>query len=332
MLGTRALLNQFVLFLAVAVTVLVLMGPRLKTVNQLTSAPKLPEDLDAYFAESESKVPRLRPGTEKKIIWADKSHRKTQYSVVYLHGFSASRGELSPVVENVASTLSANAFFTRFRGHGQTGDELGKATPEQWLEDGVEALEVGKRIGEKVIVVGMSTGGLVATWLAVLKQPMDSLILVSPNFALKDRRTQILFWPWGIQLGKLIAGSERSWEPKNPLQDQFWTHRYPLESLMPLLTLSRDLRKQDLSAIETPVLTLYTPHDERIDVELVQEYFKRFGSPKKEIHSIEQGREHVLAGNAVSPENNKLVEEKILAFLADSTHFAGRANASSDPR
>jgi hypothetical protein len=36
------------------------------------------------------------PGAEKKIIWAGEAAQKTPLSIVYLHGFSATRQERAP--------------------------------------------------------------------------------------------------------------------------------------------------------------------------------------------------------------------------------------------
>ena len=67
----------------------------------------------------EAAVPNLRQNIGKKILWAGKSSQKTSLSIVFIHGFSATRVELSPVIEEVAKSLGANVFFTRLTGHGQ---------------------------------------------------------------------------------------------------------------------------------------------------------------------------------------------------------------------
>jgi hypothetical protein len=70
------------------------------------------EDLDALILNHESQLQGLRRGTEKSILWYDENQKeKTPWSIVYLHGFSASRREISPVVETLAKNLKANVFF-----------------------------------------------------------------------------------------------------------------------------------------------------------------------------------------------------------------------------
>ena len=54
--------------------------------------PSDPEVLESYIATQESQH-KLKPDNEARIIWADSTKKKTRYSVVYLHGFSASQKE-----------------------------------------------------------------------------------------------------------------------------------------------------------------------------------------------------------------------------------------------
>ncbi|MCM2281329.1 MAG: hypothetical protein NDI61_05715, partial [Bdellovibrionaceae bacterium] len=86
--------------------------PRLTVVD-------LPLDLDVFLVESERRVGRVKVEQEKRVFWADPATRaKTPLALVYIHGFSASRGEISPVPEDLARELGANLFMTRLTAHG----------------------------------------------------------------------------------------------------------------------------------------------------------------------------------------------------------------------
>src|SRR5438445_194313 len=64
--------------------------------------PQVPQgasELETYVANQESKH-KLKPDNEARIVWADSSKRKTEYAIVYLHGFFASEKEGYPVHEN----------------------------------------------------------------------------------------------------------------------------------------------------------------------------------------------------------------------------------------
>ena len=91
--------------------------------------------LDQLIESRENEIQNIRLDTEKKIIWANKNNRKTKTSLVFIHGFSATRFELSPVIEILGKELQANIFFTRLKGHGQDGKALGEATFDDWMID-----------------------------------------------------------------------------------------------------------------------------------------------------------------------------------------------------
>ena len=80
--------------------------------------------LDKLIEDSENEILNIRPDTEKKIIWANQNKVKTKISLIFIHGFSATRAELDPVIEMLGKELNANIFFTRLRGHGLDGEAL----------------------------------------------------------------------------------------------------------------------------------------------------------------------------------------------------------------
>ena len=84
------------------------------------------EDIDSLLESQEKMVKGLRPGTGKKVLWTQGNGIKSKTSIVFIHGFSASRVEIDPVVNLIASKLNANVYFTRLSGHGQDGQALAR--------------------------------------------------------------------------------------------------------------------------------------------------------------------------------------------------------------
>ena len=153
-----------------ALVLLFVLGPH-PEVNERLSDLVLPPDLESYIRMSEARYPDITPGTEKTIIWAapDKKE-KTAIAIAYLHGFSATRQETAPLSEKVAAELGANLFYSRLRGHGRTGRALSQVTVSDWLSDGQEAIEIGKRIGDRVLLMGSSTGATLCAWMSLQQQ------------------------------------------------------------------------------------------------------------------------------------------------------------------
>lgn len=299
--------------------VLFLAGPRTK-VNLERRPLNLPEDLDAYLAQAEAQFPDIVPGAEKTIIWANAAKTKTPLSIIYLHGYSASRQETAPLSDGLAAQLGANLFYTRLSGHGRPGEALAEATVSDWLNDTLEAFEIGKRLGERVIVIGSSTGGTLATWLAEQPNTEAALayVLISPNFAPRDPNAEILTWPWAELSAQILLGPEYTWTPRNAQQAQYWTHRYPSTALATMLGLVNYVRNSDLQSIEKPVLVIYSPNDQVVNAQEVERRFAQFGSDVKDLIPITQSGNpeyHVLAGDILDPGNTQPIKELILEFV-----------------
>lgn len=89
-------------------------GPRPAELILEPDLPELPQTLaqwDEYLAQRESQF-KLREDNQARIIWAD-SLRKTDYVILYIHGFSASQGEGAPAHENIARSFGANLLLAR---------------------------------------------------------------------------------------------------------------------------------------------------------------------------------------------------------------------------
>jgi esterase/lipase len=308
------------LLAVVGLVVLFYAGPRTPIDLQLR-AHALPEDLDQYLAQSEARYPDIVPGAEKTIVWAGAPNVRTGLSIVYVHGFSATRQETAPLSDGLAAQLGANLFYSRLTGHGQTGAALAEATVNDWLNDGREALEIGRRIGERVIVIGTSTGGTLAAWLA--QQPnteaVRCYVLISPNFAPRDSNAEILTGPWAAQFAQLLVGPEYSWTPLNAQQDRYWTHQYPSNALVTMMGLVHYVRESDLESIRAPVLVIYSPNDLIVSPQEVERRFAQIGSDIKALHPIDQSgnpENHVLAGDILAADNTQRVADLILDFVA----------------
>lgn len=315
----------------VAGAVVFALGPRADMSSEV-EWPVLPDSLDELerrIAEREAALANLREGTEKAILWADPATKaRTPLSVVYLHGFSASRGETAPLPETLAARLGANLFYTRLTGHGQHPNALGKASLADWLRDGLEAYAVGHRLGERVVLVGTSMGGALATWLAARDDlpDLEALVLISPAYGLSDadaeqQLARLMHWPWGKQLVRLLGGERRGEPTGDRLRDHYWTRGYPTEALLPLVALIEEANAADFARIDAPVLVLYSPGDQVISPAAIEARFPAFGTSRKRLVAVEDVDDpyrHVLAGQILSPGTTERVVQTMLDFLAST--------------
>jgi pimeloyl-ACP methyl ester carboxylesterase len=317
MMGRKIL--YLLLTLVVAGAIAWFTGPRVPVDTTVTfDAGSIGADPVAYLAKSETSEPRLQQGLEKEIIWAYPASRaKTPLAIVYVHGFSASKGEVRPLPDIVARELSANLFYTRLTGHGADGAAMAEASVNDWVNDYAEAMAIGRMIGERVIVIGTSTGAGLVTWALTqpaLAEGTAGVVHISPNYGVQAAGSEILTAPFGRTLANIIVGKERGFEPVNELHGKFWTSRYPTDALLPMAGLTALAAKQQVEQIMTPAFFIWSPTDRVIRPELVEAIAARWGGPKQTL-AVEKNDDpysHVIAGDALSPSTTQPLAEAII--------------------
>ncbi|MDO9523928.1 MAG: alpha/beta fold hydrolase, partial [Gemmobacter sp.] len=257
----------------------------------------------------------LIPGTEKQIVWAGTAGARTPVSIVYLHGFSASSHEIRPVPEKVASAVGANLYYARLAGHGRNGAAMADAMADDWITDMAEALAIGARLGDRVIVMATSTGAALATaglGTADLRMALPGadkvagLIFVSPNYRLRSAAvSRALDLPLADSWLPVIAGFHRSYPAINAEHAKYWTTQYPTAAIFPMARLMRAARSADPTAITAPLLLIYSPDDQVVNPDTALAIASRWGGPVK-IMAYRSGpgmdpEAHVIAGDIRSP-------------------------------
>jgi len=304
-------------------------GPRIEDEVYLENT-ELPADLDAYLADSESKVEGIREGTQKEIIWANPEQKdKTPVSMVYVHGFTASRGETFPLCDSLANELGANLFYTRLQGHGISGEAFGTSTFNGWANDPFEAYRIGQQIGERVILVATSMGGALSTWLMAQEETSDplALILISPCYGLYDKNgentiIQLTQLPWASQIAEWSVGEYVGDKKDDAKVDHFWTSPYKTKGLLPLGQLMAACREIDFEQFNFPLFMIYSPEDQVVDAQLIANRYVEFGSTYKDsiqILNANDPKNHVLAGQYLSENTTEHVRGEIMEFLKPLT-------------
>ena len=138
---------------------------------------------------------------------------KTPYSVLIISGLFNSPESMSGLVEHFAGQRM-NVVNMRLAGHYETdASALSHAIEwEQWKKQTDEALDLAQRLGDKVILVGHSTGALLLTWAAFERpESVAGLALFSPAFMITPGSlfSAMISKTFGLNPtveGRLIAG------------------------------------------------------------------------------------------------------------------------------
>ncbi|MCB0488696.1 MAG: alpha/beta hydrolase [Cyclobacteriaceae bacterium] len=309
MISKRFILITFPILLLLGVYFL---GPEPATPKFAPTMPLVPNEpdkLESYINANEARH-NVKPDNEARIIWFDSARSKTEYSVIYLHGFSASQEEGDPIHTDFAKRYGCNLYLARLADHGiDTTEQLLYFTPDRLWESAKEALAIGKAIGDKVIVMSTSTGGTVALMLAA-QYPDDvyALINMSPNIAINNPTAFLLNDPWGLQIARMVIGSDYQVIDYPPARQQYWNGKYRLESLTQLEELLEvKMNKETFQQVTEPSLTLYYYQDEEhqdptVKVSAMLTMNEQLGTDpsKKRAIAIPGAGAHVIGSHLVS--------------------------------
>lgn len=292
--------------------------------NNLIEVPSDPAALEAYVSSNEAKH-KVKPDNEARIVWAnDSTKAKTPYVIVYLHGFSASQEEGNPVHRNIAKQFGCNMYLARLSEHGiDTTDALVNMTATSLWESAKEAYAIGKQLGDKVILMGTSTGGTVALELASNFEDVAGLVLYSPNIAIKNPSAFLTNNPWGLQIARMVmGGKENVLKNRTDTYKKYWNHQYRLEAVVELQELlETTMIPSHFNKIKCPLLTLYYFKDEKnqdpvVKVSAMKEMFEAVATPAnlKRMIPIPEAGNHVLA-SPIQSNDIVTVEKETALFL-----------------
>ncbi|MBX3252986.1 MAG: alpha/beta hydrolase [Chitinophagaceae bacterium] len=314
--------------------IIYLLGPHPEKPVYTGTMPEVPREaaaLENYVRSNEAKHV-IKPNNEARIVWFNDSLKnKTAYSVVYLHGFSASQEEGRPVHTNIAKEFGCNLYLARLAEHGlDTTNPLQNLTATAYWESSKAALAIGKQLGDKVILMGTSTGGTNALQLAAAyPNDVSALILLSPNVAIFNDKSWLLNNHWGLQIAEWITGDEYvTSADTRPVYKQYWYSRYPLVAATQLQEyIETTMTTETFKKVEQPVLMLYyykddIHQDSVVSIPAMLKMFDELGTPasKKVKAAMPNAQNHVL-GSYIRSKDLLGVQKEIERFLEKQLHL-----------
>lgn len=335
--------KKWLIFIPLALAIIYLIGPKPTTPiydNSLPSVPVNAKQLELEILKMESNH-KIKPDNEARIIWAadDSIKQKTEYAIVYLHGFSASQGEGDPVHRNIARKFNCNLYLSRLSEHGiDTTEQLLKLTADKYWESAKTALAIGKQLGHKVILMGTSTGASLALMLAAHQRDISALILLSPNIEINDPNAWILNSPWGLQIARTVVGSKYIYsEDKRPETRRYWSYPYRIEAAVELQELiETTMTPKTFNQVTQPMLMLYyykdkVHQDSVVRVDAMLKMFDEVGTPDslKKSKALPSTGNHVI-GSPIKSKDPQIVEREIEQFFINTLNIRPKDNLKTD--
>ena len=317
---------RFLMLFLLLIMVVYILGPKPEPAKLSKDLPSLSASISSMeeYVEENDKGLKIKPDNESRIIWANDSIKeRTEYCLLYLHGFSASWYEGYPANVEFAKHFGFNAYFPRLASHGiVTDDPLIDMTPDRLWESAKKALMIARGLGKKVIIMSTSTGGTLGLKLAAdFPEYVDALILYSPNIRINNGAAFLLSKPWGLQIGRKVAGGKYR-TPSNdfgPKECQYWNCKYRVEALVYLQQLiDETMKKETYEKVSAPVFLGYyykddEHQDETVKVSAMLKMFDQLGTPKtqKVKEAFPDAGNHVIACELTSGCYKQVIDETI---------------------
>lgn len=311
------------LLLAIVVYVL---GPKPKKPELSKDLPSISAsigNIDKYVDNNDAGL-QIKPDNESRIFWANDSIKeRTNFALLYLHGFSASWYEGYPAHVTFAKNFGCNLYIPRLASHGiETEDALIDMTPDRLWESAKEALMVARTLGKRVIIMGTSTGGTLGLKLAAdFPEYVDGLILYSPNIRINNSAAFLLSKPWGLQIGRKSNGGKYriTNEDFGSKDCQYWNCKYRMEATVFLQQLiEATMKRETYKNVTAPVFLGYyykdeDNQDETVKVSAMQKMYNQLGtaSDRKVKVAFPEAGNHVIASELTSGCVEEVIAESI---------------------
>lgn len=245
--------------------------------------------IDIRIDAENDTISNMRQGCDKQIFFHKRLVEKTEYAVVFLHGFSACAFEGNPIVTDFAKDFGCNLYLHRFPQHGLNDDESFKTlTPKMWVESAKEAINIGANLGEKVIVMSSSTGGTLSSYLAAENPDLiHAQFFYSPNFQLNNPASFLLNNHWGLPLLRKLEGSD--YHHITEMSDEakpHWTTTYRIEGIVALQDLiEQTMTNTTFEKIDSPVFIGYyykneEEKDKVVSIDRMKEFYEIIQTPE----------------------------------------------------
>ncbi|UII76934.1 alpha/beta hydrolase [Flagellimonas sp. HMM57] len=317
-----------ILLLIVILGLVYFFGPKVAVPDMDKTLPEVTSDLmelEELITEREASIANLKPDNDAKIVWFDSIPKKTEYSIVYLHGWSASRMEGHPLHVETAKRYGCNLYLPRLAGHGLDEEEaMLDLTANELMDSAKEAIAIAKQLGDKVIIMATSTGGTLALHLAGGDTDVVGLLLYSPNIEIYDPNAKLLAGPWGLQLARLVKQGNYHEPESTEEEKKYWTPKYRVEALTHLQALvDNTMQPETFEKVTQPLFLGYfykndSIQDNVVSVPAMLQMYDQLGTPEglKQKAAFPEVGEHVITSSitskdlgAVKDETNRFFEE-----------------------
>jgi len=209
--------------------------------------------------------------------------------VLLVHGFTGSPKEMREMGEYLYKR-GYSVHGVRLAGHATKPEDLLRVHWEDWLVSIEAGYYLLQDISEKIIIAGLSMGGVLSLLFASLYHVSGVIAMSTPYDLPPDPRRKILPLLWRIM--KNIPKGEPDWDDPTAEEGHVSYPAYPTKAIIQLGSLMTEMQSS-LKNIKVPALIMHSKKDGGVPIENMSSIYSMLGSTDKKMITFEQSG-HVI--------------------------------------
>ena len=242
----------------------------------------------------------ILPGAEPFLF------RRGRIGCLLIHGFTACPQEMVRLGAHLANH-GYTALGVRLAGHGTTLDDLARTRWPDWLASAQDGLDLLRGLCDRVVLLGLSMGGLLSILLAEA-QPPAGLVLMSTPTLVPPNRLRPLLRP-ASPIYRRIPKGPPDWFDPSAAAERVAYAAYPTRSMAEVADLI-EIARAALPRVQAPALVIHSLNDDFVVPANAQTLMAELGSRHKRLLVVE-GSNHLVTLDA----QRQAIFDAALAFV-----------------
>ncbi|RLL83309.1 esterase [Petrotoga sp. HKA.pet.4.5] len=224
-------------------------------------------------------------------------------AVLILHGYTGSPHDMYYIGRQIHKS-GFSIYIPRLPGHGTNSNDFLNSNWRDWLRKSIDSYINLKTYHEKVYILGLSMGGVIATLLASKFHP-EKIVLAAPALKAKDWRINLTPF-FGLIVKKIKRKNPQTFDDEKLayLASQYWNYDWPSKAA-DLYKLQK-MALKNLSKVTSNTYVILSKKDEAVPFS-VKEIIENNIKGKTEFLILEESG-HVVVNDI---EKEKVAEQTI---------------------
>jgi carboxylesterase len=202
--------------------------------------------------------------------------KRTKKAVLWFHGYTAATLQFKPLAE-LCFKKGYNVLVPCIPHHGMKDrmtNEVSKIRMKELVQFTNYMVDVMHGLGDKIVVGGLSMGGVMSSWVAQYRPDVATSIIIAPFLGARIIPTKLI--PLVVFATGLLPDIRQWWDPEKKMECDGPKYGYPQYSYKSLrqvlkmgMKIRADARKRKPTAKK--VYMVINDHDESVNNELCQQ-------------------------------------------------------------